>query len=90
MTETESATASRHHIGIMCTIDRHLHQIDELVFAAGLATGSGQHAALCGRVVTAASLTDPPGLPCSLCSAILTRGPSITARQVRRTGWLWR
>lgn len=59
-----------------CSADRHDHVVDEQL----LAHGSGYFPAVCGHLVLAASLVEPPGAACPTCLAA-TRAPDRTRRR---------
>ena len=50
-----------------CAVDRHTHRVADSELRFGLVQGQGTYKAVCGRQITAASLSTPPGLACPHC-----------------------
>jgi hypothetical protein len=48
------------------------HRVSRPLYEAGLAEGTGQYLALCGRVVLCAAMSAGPGRTCQLCAATMT------------------
>lgn len=87
--ESAARDVTRRSLGVTCGTDGRLHQIDELVLAADLAGGTGQLAALCGRTVIAAAMSDRPGAPCPLCTAATELESSVRRPPPRRVHLRW-
>lgn len=68
---SQPVSTTRRSYGVLSSVDGRTHQVDELVLTTVLGHGIS---ALCGRYILAASLTDPPGPPCPLCTAVVTLG----------------
>ena len=64
-----SAPDQRTTVSITCVTDGHTHRVSDLQLGAAEADGRGRYRALCGHLVTAASLAEPDGAPCSSCAA---------------------
>jgi hypothetical protein len=60
----ESAT-----ITVTCAIDGRAHDVPDVQIAGPQADRRGRYVAVCGHVVTAASMIEPEGAPCPLCAA---------------------
>ncbi|GEL18315.1 hypothetical protein [Pseudonocardia asaccharolytica] len=58
-------------VSVTCCIDDRSHE----VLDTELVVGSGYYRALCGHVITAASMTSPDGVPCSECSQLREPAP---------------
>ena len=54
---------------ITCTVDGRAHAVPDVQIAGPQADRRGRYVAVCGHVVTAASMTEPEGAPCPLCTA---------------------
>jgi len=63
-----STRDDRTSVTITCVVDGRAHRVSDLQWGAAEADGRGRYEALCGHVVTAGSLTEPDGAPCSACS----------------------
>jgi hypothetical protein len=57
-------------VSITCLTDGRAHQVPDLQLGTPEADGRGRYRALCGHVVTAASLAAPDGAPCPSCAAV--------------------
>ena len=70
-------------ISITCLNDGLAHDVPDAQLAAAAHSGAGSYIAVCGHVVTAASMVEPDGKKCPLCSEVfgLSRPP-------RRRRWL--
>lgn len=66
--DTNAAPADVGLRSLTCGVDGQTHDVLGEHWARGLA--SGQYLALCGQVVVAASLLDPPGPRCLSCEAV--------------------
>ena len=55
-------------VTITCAVDGHAHDVPD-VQIAGPQADRGRYVAVCGHVVTAASMIEPEGAPCPLCAA---------------------
>jgi len=56
-------------IAITCAVDGRAHDVPDVQIAGPQADRRGRYVAVCGHVVTAASMTEPEGAPCPLCAA---------------------
>lgn len=56
-------------ITITCAVDGRAHDVPDVEIAGPQADGRGRYVAVCGHVVTAASMIEPDGAPCPLCAA---------------------
>ena len=54
---------------ITCTVDGRAHAVPDAQIAGPQADRRGRYVAVCGHVVTAASMIEPEGAPCPLCAA---------------------
>ena len=54
---------------ITCMLDGRAHAVPDVQVAGPQADRRGRYVALCGHVVTAASMVEPEGAPCPLCAA---------------------
>lgn len=63
------AAEDRTTVSITCVTDGRAHRVSDLQLGAAEADGRGRYRALCGHVVTAASLAEPDGAPCPSCAA---------------------
>jgi hypothetical protein len=54
---------------ITCTVDGRAHAVPDVQIAGPQADRRGRYVAVCGHVVTAASMIEPEGAPCPLCAA---------------------
>ena len=52
---------------LTCAVDRHTHSVTDGELRSGLVHGQGTFQAACGRRITAASLSTPPGPACPHC-----------------------
>jgi hypothetical protein len=55
-------------VTITCAVDGRAHDVPD-VQIAGPQAGLGRYVAVCGHVVTAASMIEPEGARCPLCAA---------------------
>lgn len=82
---------------IGCVLDGCDHAVTQHEQATGIRRADGRYQAVCGHVVIAAPMLQPPGAPCRACHAAL-RPRSILPnpddrprpRGHRRAGWLRR
>ncbi len=65
-----SARSDRTTVSITCLVDGRAHQVPDLQLGTPEAGGGGRYRALCGHLVTAASLAAPDGAPCPSCAAV--------------------
>ena len=72
------------------TLDGRDHLLGEQATTAGLVAGHGEHTALCGRRVVAASLVTPPGPTCLDCETALHRATTTSTTSHRRRRWVTR
>jgi hypothetical protein len=56
-------------VAVTCVTDGRSHAVREVLLAAPPAHLGGRHQAVCGHLVTPASLVAPDGKPCRLCAA---------------------
>ena len=56
-------------VAITCIVDGRAHAVPDVQIAGPQADRRGRYVAVCGHVVTAASMTQPEGAPCPLCVA---------------------
>jgi len=56
-------------ITITCAVDGRAHDVPDAQIAGPQADRRGRYVAVCGHVVTAASMIEPEGAPCPLCAA---------------------
>ena len=75
---------------VTSTVDGRDHLISQHAAAAGLVTGHGEFAALCGRLVIAAPLVVGPGPTCVDCETALHRVTTAGLSSHRRRGWVAR
>jgi hypothetical protein len=80
---SSAARAASTTISITCLNDGLAHDVSDAQLAAAATGGSGSYIAVCGHVVTAASLVEPDGKRCPLCDEV--HGLS---RPQRRRRWL--
>jgi hypothetical protein len=57
-------------VSITCLVDGRAHRVSDLQLGTTEADALGRYRALCGHVVTAASLAAPDGAPCPACAAL--------------------
>jgi hypothetical protein len=60
-------------ITVTCCIDTRAHEVADAELAAAAGRPDGHFQALCGHMIAAASMVEPDGQPCLLCSAIRER-----------------
>jgi hypothetical protein len=58
-------------VEVMDADDGRAHLVAFRLYEAGLVSGEGRYAAMCGRAVLAASMATAPGRQCPLCRACL-------------------
>ncbi len=76
-------------IPITCRLDGQAHDVTDASVAAGKRTG--EYAALCGYVVSAAPMVAPVGRRCVRCTAVSTPTRALVGRpRHRQHGRLWR
>jgi hypothetical protein len=75
---------------VTSTVDGRDHLISQQLTAAGLVTGHGEYAAICGRLVVAAPLVVGPGPTCVDCETVLHRVTTAGISLHRRRGWVVR
>jgi hypothetical protein len=67
------ASSSRHGgittVTITCIVDGRAHDVPDVQIAGPQSDRRGRYVAVCGHVVTAASMIEPEGAPCPLCAA---------------------
>jgi hypothetical protein len=56
-------------VTITCIVDGRAHDVPDVQIAGPQADRQGRYVAVCGHVVTAASMIEPEGAPCPLCAA---------------------
>jgi hypothetical protein len=56
-------------VTITCIVDGRAHEVPDVQIAGPQADRRGRYVAVCGHVVTAASMIEPEGAPCPLCAA---------------------
>jgi hypothetical protein len=56
-------------VTITCIVDGRAHDVPDVQIAGPQADRRGRYVAVCGHVVTAASMIEPEGAPCPLCAA---------------------
>jgi hypothetical protein len=56
-------------VTITCTVDGRAHDVPDVQIAGPQADRQGRYVAVCGHVVTAASMIEPEGTRCPLCAA---------------------
>jgi hypothetical protein len=78
-----AARAASTTISITCLNDGLAHDVPDAQLAAAATGPGGNYIAVCGHVVTAASLVEPDGKRCSLCAEVFGMG-----RPPRRRRWL--
>ena len=78
-----AARAASTTISITCLNDGLAHDVPDAQLAAPAADRAGCYIAVCGHVVTAASMVEPDGKRCPLCAEVY--GMSRTQRRRR---WL--
>ena len=65
-----SARDDRTSVSITCVVDGRCHRVSDLQLGAAETDTRGRYRALCGHLVTAASLAEPDGVPCPVCAAL--------------------
>ncbi len=67
------ARRAGHHgyatVTVTCAVDGRSHAISDVQLARPAADTGGRYQAVCGHLVTPASLVEPDGKPCRLCAA---------------------
>jgi hypothetical protein len=56
-------------VTITCIVDGRAHDVPDVQIAGPQADRQGRYVAVCGHVVTAASMIEPEGARCPLCAA---------------------
>ena len=71
----ESLHKGRPTISVTCVSDGRAHRVPDVEIATETFRRDGFYQALCGHRVAAASMVEPDGLPCPLCTEMCrTRG----------------
>jgi hypothetical protein len=78
-----AARAASTTISITCLNDGMAHDVPDAQLAAPAADRAGCYIAVCGHVVTAASMVEPDGKRCPLCAEVFGM-----SRPQRRRRWL--
>jgi hypothetical protein len=78
-----AARAASTTISITCLNDGLAHDVPDAQLAAPAADRAGCYIAVCGHVVTAASMVEPDGKRCPLCAEVYGM-----SRPQRRRRWL--
>jgi len=57
-------------VSVTCLTDGHAHHVPDTELVVTTIRRPGVYLALCGHLVTAASMVEPGGKPCRLCDAL--------------------
>jgi hypothetical protein len=55
---------------VTCIADGRVHHVPDVEFTTEMDRHDGRYQALCGHRVTAASMAEPDGRPCPLCTEV--------------------
>lgn len=65
---TESLHRSRSTVSVTCIADGWAHRVPDIELTAEMSQSDGYYQAVCGHRVAAASMVEPDGRPCPLCT----------------------
>lgn len=66
---------ARSTVTVTCVSDGRAHRVPDVEIAADVARRDGFYQALCGHLVAAASMVEPDGRPCPLCTEMCRERP---------------
>ncbi|MCW2717746.1 MAG: hypothetical protein QOG20_6414 [Pseudonocardiales bacterium] len=65
---TESLNRGRPTVSVTCIADGWAHRVPDIELTSEMSQSDGYYQAVCGHRVAAASMVEPDGRPCPLCT----------------------